>query len=83
MTSSGMVSLYHTSGGLTLDRELVSTTGSGCLRPTFTAVTKPSGQRKKEAAAAAGGCFLFDLMEQYCLRVMLTLLLLHSLVHWP
>lgn len=37
MVSSGMVTLYQTSGGLTLDRELVSTTGSGCRRPTFTA----------------------------------------------
>lgn len=39
MASSGMDSLYQTSGGLTLDRELVSTTGSGCRRPTFTAET--------------------------------------------
>lgn len=37
MVSSGMDTLYQTSGGLTLDRELVSTTGSGCRRPTFTA----------------------------------------------
>lgn len=39
MVSSGMDTLYQTSGGLTLDRELVSTTGSGCRRPTFTAWT--------------------------------------------
>lgn len=39
MVSSGMDNLYQTSGGLTLDRELVSTTGSGCRRPTFTAMT--------------------------------------------
>ncbi len=36
MVSSGMESLYHTSGGLTLDRELVSTTGSGCRSPILT-----------------------------------------------
>ncbi len=36
MVSSGMESLYHTSGGLTLDRELVSTTESGCRSPILT-----------------------------------------------
>lgn len=39
VVSSGMDTLYQTSGGLTLDRELVSTTGSGCRRPIFTAWT--------------------------------------------
>lgn len=41
VTSSGMDTRYQTSGGLTLDRELVSTTGSGCRSPIFTEITKP------------------------------------------
>lgn len=36
IVSSGRESLYHTLGGLTLERELVSTTGSGCRSPIFT-----------------------------------------------
>ena len=43
MISSGIDILYQTSGGLTLDRELVSTTGSGCRWPILTGRSNGGG----------------------------------------
>lgn len=61
MTSSEMDSLYHTSGGLTLDSELVSTTGSGCRWPIFTEV---ANRRLSFLGILTAGCMSFDFTER-------------------